>query len=839
MDVGSSHRQGHDKLPQSDHASSSPDGGNVSTGDSIATTRLWEEEQLQLEREWYQMDEGGRDETSLFGMTEKQVVKFKEQSRWEENQLRVSGVLGIGDMTSIQLDEDDTSGRLHVLVRDVKPRFLLDYDVRNVVAQDIVSVVRDPSSDMAVLARKGSQLLKRLREENDRANRERFWEVGGSKMGNLIGVKKEIVTEDQQESGDYRKRSQFSGVLIDRGAEEAVSDFAKTKTIKQQRQFLPIFAVRDQLMRDIRDNQVIVIVGKTGSGKTTQLAQYLYEDKFASGGLIVCTQPRRVAAVSVARRVAEEMECNLGSTVGYAIRFDSCVSKQTAIKYCTEGILVREYMSDPLLSSLSVIIMDEAHERSLNTDVLFGILKLVLRRRLDLKLIVTSATLDSSKFANFFGSCPVIEIPGRTFPVETHHLKVPCEDYVEAAIKQILTIHVSHGEGDLLVFMTGQEDIEAICVLLAEKIAKNSQHFAPLRILPIYSLLPSDLQAQIFEKAPPGTRKCIVATNIAETSLTVDGIKYVIDCGFAKVKVYNPRIGIDSLQVSPVSQANANQRAGRAGRTSAGHAYRMYTQRAYNNELLTTSVPEVQRTNLASIVLLLKSLKIHNVMEFDFMDAPPTETLKSAMFQLWLLGALDANGQITRLGNQCALFPLDPPLSKLLIEGCALGCSSEVLTIVAALTVPTIFFRPPGRESESDSAREKFFVPESDHLTLLHVYQQWTMNHCSARWCTEHFVHVKALMRVRDIRSQLVDIMKSENLPIESCGTDWDVVRKALCCAFFHNTARIKGIGTYVNIRSGTPCLLHPTSALYGLGYTPDYVIYHELVCISLRSIKN
>ncbi|KAI9145225.1 Asp-Glu-Ala-His box polypeptide 38, isoform CRA_h [Paraphysoderma sedebokerense] len=355
----------------------------------------------------------------------------------------------------------------------------------------------------------------------------------------------------------------------------------------------------------------------------------------------------------------------------------------------------------------------------------------------------------------------------------------------------------------------------------------------PLSILPIYSQLPADLQAKIFDKADSGVRKCIVATNIAETSLTVDGIMYVIDTGYCKLKFFNPKIGMDALQVVPISQAQANQRSGRAGRTGAGTAYRLYTEPAYKNELYVNPIPEIQRTNLSQVVLLLKSLSVKNLLDFDFMDPPPQETILNSMYQLWILGALDNVGELTKLGKRMAQFPLDPSLCKMLIMSEELGCTAEMLTIVSMLSVPSVFYRPKERAEESDAAREKFFVPESDHLTLLNVYNLWKSNGSRDSWCVSHFVHPKALRKAREVREQLQEIMKTEEMEYMSCGKNWDVIRKCICSAYFHQAAKLKGIGEYVNLRTGMPCHLHPTSALYGLGYTPDYIVYHELVMTS------
>jgi len=807
------------------------------------------EEERRLDREWYGMDEGQDEYHNAFSDISTEYIKEKEEAAekkrikhltawqadrksdhemWEKNRMLRSGAV-----TRLDYDEDFeelAAAKVHILVTNIIPPFL---DGRIVFTKQHEPVIpfKDPTSDMALVSRKGSFLVRKHREQTDRRKaQKKEWNLAGTKLGNILGIEKVDDTEakDAEDHTDFRENNRFlDHMKVDQ--EGGKTDFSASKSLKQQREFLPVYAVRQQLLHLIRDNQVVIVVGETGSGKTTQLTQYLHEDGYSNYGMIGCTQPRRVAAMSVAKRVSDEVGVELGEEVGYSIRFEDCTSEKTTIKYMTDGILLRESLREPDLDMYSCIIMDEAHERSLNTDVLFGLLRSVISRRTDMKLIVTSATMDAGKFADFFGNVPTFRIPGRTFPVEVMYSKNVVEDYVEAAVKQAVQIHLTSDEGDMLVFMPGQEDIEVTCATIQERL-DEVEEAPPLAVLPIYSQLPSDLQAKIFQKAPDGMRKCVVATNIAETSLTLDGIKYVVDSGYCKMKVYNPRIGMDALQIFPVSQANSNQRSGRAGRTGPGLCYRLYTERQYREELLETTVPEIQRTNLANVVLLLKSLGVENLLQFHFMDPPPEDNILNSMYQLWILGALDNTGVLTDLGRKMVEFPLEPSLSKMLIISEDMHCSMDILIIVAMLSVPSIFFRPKMRQEDSDAAREKFQVPESDHLTLLNVYHQWKSNGYSAQWCADHFIHSKAMRKVREVRAQLKEIMESQKMSLLTVGTDWDVIRKCICAAFFHQAARLRGIGEYVNARNGMPANLHPTSSLFGMGFTADYVVYHELI---------
>ncbi|KAL5283888.1 DHX15 family protein [Megaselia abdita] len=469
----------------------------------------------------------------------------------------------------------------------------------------------------------------------------------------------------------------------------------KYYTIYKKRITLPVFEYKTDFFRLLNDHQTIVLVGETGSGKTTQIPQWCVEYAVSKTGKkgVACTQPRRVAAMSVAQRVAEEMDVQLGEEVGYSIRFEDFSSQKTLLKYMTDGMLLREAMSDPMLENYQVILLDEAHERTLATDILMGVLKEITRQRTDLKLIVMSATLDAGKFQQYFDNAPLMNVPGRTHPVEIFYTPEPERDYLEAAIRTVVQIHMCEEvEGDVLLFLTGQEEIEEACKRIKREIDNLGPEIGELKCIPLYSTLPPNLQQRIFETAPPNKpngaigRKIVVSTNIAETSLTIDGVVFVIDTGFAKQKVYNPRIRVESLLVSPISKASAQQRAGRAGRTRPGKCFRLYTESAFKTEMQENTYPEILRSNLATVVLQLKKLGIDDLVHFDFMDPPAPETLMRALELLNYLAALDDDGNLTDLGAIMSEFPLDPQLAKMLIASCQHNCSNEILSITAMLS---------------------------------------------------------------------------------------------------------------------------------------------------------
>ncbi len=482
---------------------------------------------------------------------------------------------------------------------------------------------------------------------------------------------KELVEQydyvfDESQTIQFVVESQMAGTtttsakdkLLQQQIEEAETKAAK---IQATRESLPVYALRTELLDAIAEYQVLIVVGETGSGKTTQLPQFLHEAGYTKNGKKVgCTQPRRVAAMSVAARVAEEMGVRLGRECGYSIRFEDCTSDDTVIKYMTDGMLLREFLTEPDLSSYSALIIDEAHERTLSTDVLFGLVKDIARFRPDLKLLISSATLDAEKFSEFFDDAPIFNVPGRRYPVDIHYTPQPEANYLHAAITTVFQIHTTQPRGDILVFLTGQDEIDAAMENLQETSRALGNKIAELIVCPIYANLPSEMQAKIFEPTPEGARKVVLATNIAETSITIDGVVFVIDPGFVKQNSYNPRTGMSSLTVVPCSRASANQRAGRAGRVGPGKCFRLFTKWAFKNEMDENTTPEIQRTNLANVVLLLKSLGINDLLNFDFLDPPPTDTLGRSFELLYALGALNDKGELTKLGRRMAEFPVGP-----------------------------------------------------------------------------------------------------------------------------------------------------------------------------------
>lgn len=610
---------------------------------------------------------------------------------------------------------------------------------------------------------------------------------------------------------------------------------------------LPVWEYQDKFMELLNKNQIVVLVGETGSGKTTQIPQWCVEFVRSKGKRgVACTQPRRVAAMSVAQRVSEEMDVHLGQEVGYSIRFEDCSSPKTLLKYMTDGMLLREAMSDPLLENYGVVLLDEAHERTLATDILMGVLKEVVRQRADMKIVVMSATLDAGKFQHYFDNAPLMNVPGRTHPVEIFYTPEPERDYLEAAIRTVIQIHMCEEiAGDILLFLTGQEEIEEACKRIKREVDNLGPEIGDLKCIPLYSTLPPNLQQRIFEAAPPTRpngaigRKVVVSTNIAETSLTIDGVVFVIDPGFSKQKVYNPRIRVESLLVSPISKASAQQRAGRAGRTRPGKCFRLYTEKAYKQEMQDNTYPEILRSNLGSVVLQLKKLGIDDLVHFDFMDPPAPETLMRALELLNYLGSLDDDGNLTEVGSIMAEFPLDPQLAKMLIASCDYNCSNEILSVTAMLSVPQCFVRPNEAKKAADEAKMRFAHIDGDHLTLLNVYHAFKQNHEDVQWCYDNFVNYRSLKSGDNVRQQLSRIMDRFNLrrtSTEFTSRDYYInIRKALVSGFFMQVAHLERTGHYLTIKDNQVVQLHPSTCL---DHKPEWVIYNEFVLTTKNYIR-
>ncbi|XP_030686459.1 probable ATP-dependent RNA helicase DHX35 isoform X2 [Lagenorhynchus albirostris] len=651
----------------------------------------------------------------------------------------------------------------------------------------------------------------------------KFWRPGTEGPGVSISEERQSLAENSATTVVYNPYAALS--------------------IEQQRQKLPVFKLRNHILYLIENYQTVVIVGETGCGKSTQIPQYLAEAGWTAEGRVVgVTQPRRVAAVTVAGRVAEERGAVLGHEVGYCIRFDDCTNPlATRIKFLTDGMLVREMMVDPLLTKYSAIMLDEAHERTLYTDIAIGLLKKIQKKRGDLRLIVASATLDAEKFWDFFNqndtsdptrdTCVILTVEGRTFPVDIFYLQSPVPDYIKSTVETVMKIHQTEGDGDILAFLTGQEEVETVVSMLIEQARALGRTGMKrhLRVLPMYAGLPSFEQMKVFERVSRTVRKVIVATNVAETSITISGIVYVIDCGFVKLRAYNPRTAIECLVVVPVSQASASQRAGRGGRSRSGKCYRLYTEEAFD-QLPQSTVPEMQRSNLAPVILQLKALGIDNVLRFHFMSPPPAQSMVQALELLYALGGLDKDCRLTEpLGMRIAEFPLNPMFAKMLLESGNFGCSQEILSIAAMMQIQNVFVVPSNQKSQAIRVHRKFAVEEGDHLTMLNVYEAFIKHNKNSQWCQEHFLNYKGLVRAVTVREQLKKLLVKFQVPKISSEGDPDPVLRCIVSGFFANAARFHSTGAYRTIRDDHELHIHPASVLYA-EKPPRWVIYNEVI---------
>eukprot|EP01138_Halocafeteria_seosinensis_P003868 gb/GECG01003954.1/.p1 GENE.gb/GECG01003954.1/~~gb/GECG01003954.1/.p1 ORF type:complete len:1203 (+),score=267.05 gb/GECG01003954.1/:1-3609(+) len=760
---------------------------------------------------------------------------MSEHQRWEEHQLKKAKKGKEQQLTKRGKDVDPNAGY----------DFVVD-DQIEFVSSNVLAGLNEAL---------GGRLFKEYPEHLIKEAAAAFSSEDDKQIANVTQKMKDHKREQQKERGEDNgdiDPEELENVELDmnelkrRLGLEVEEDLAqqqkekkeeKKKSLQETRESLPIFSFRDDLLEAIAAHQVMVVVGETGSGKTTQIPQYLHEVGYTQLGKIGCTQPRRVAAMSVAARVAEEMDSKLGHEVGYCIRFEDCTSDKTIMKYMTDGMLLREFLTEPDLRSYSVLIIDEAHERTLHTDVLLGLVKDIARYRSDIKIIISSATMDADKFSEYFDDAPIYNIPGRRYPVDIMYTTAPEADFIEAAVVTCMQVHITQPlPGDILVFAPGQAEIEDCCQKLEDRIKRLGSKINELIVLPVYSTLPSEQQAKIFEPTPEKARKVVVATNIAETSLTIDGIKYVVDTGFCKQKSFNPRTTMESLQVVPISKASASQRAGRAGRTSPGKCFRLYTKWSFEHELNDDSIPEILRTNLTNVVLMLKSLGIHDLLHFDFMDKPPSETLKRALEQLYALGALNDKGELTKLGRRMAEFPCDPMISKMIIASASYECVDEAITIAAMLDVSnSVYYRPKENAVHADNARLAFARgAPGDHVALMKVFNQWKDAGKSDQWCYENFVQAKSLKRAEDIREQLAGLCERVEIPITSNANDMDSIAKAITAGFFFHTAKLQKSGSYRTIKNAHTVDIHPSSCLFrkeeDASPPPKWVVFHELV---------
>ncbi|XP_068621339.1 ATP-dependent RNA helicase DHX33-like [Battus philenor] len=613
------------------------------------------------------------------------------------------------------------------------------------------------------------------------------------------------------------------------------------ENLQETRKLLPVYAVRNRLIEEVKRNNTMILIGETGSGKTTQLPQLIHEHSLEGFKAIAITQPRRVAAITLAMRVAAEMNTEIGSIVGYCVRFEDVTSPKTKLKYLTDGMLLREAVADPLLKRYSFIILDEAHERTVNTDVLFGIVKLAQKERsekkiLPLKVIIMSATMDVDSFRKYFDECPVVYLEGRTHPVTIYHTKMKQDDYQYAAVCTIFQLHVSTpANHDFLVFLSGQEEIETIMNNI-NQVAKESQG-PPIKVCPLYAGLPAMKQLQVWKKTPAGMRKIVLATNIAEASVTIPHIKVVIDTGVVKERTWCTSTGAERLRVRACSQAAAWQRAGRAGRTAHGAAYRLYTahdfaaRHAYNT-------PEIVRCPLAATILLLIATGLDPVT-FPLIDPPPEDSIHASLLLLKELGAIDneADPKLTVLGKKMTAFPIDPKYSKILLCASEYNCLEEALSLVAILSSENVFYVPIQKREEALKVKQKFVSPLGDHITLLNVYKAYCKAPLKKQWCKENYLNHKNLSYAHEIRHQLLSVCQRLNMTVTSCGTALDQLLKCLLSGLFTNCAWARsgggtafvGGGKYVTA-SGAAASIHPASVLFAVRPPHPALLYTELL---------
>ena len=557
---------------------------------------------------------------------------------------------------------------------------------------------------------------------------------------------------------------------------------------------LPVSARRDDIKALIERNQVVIIAGETGSGKTTQLPKMCLELGYGRQGLIGHTQPRRVAATAVARRLSEELNCVLGEQVGYQVRFSDFTQENSLVKLMTDGVLLAEIGHDRFLERYDCIIIDEAHERSLNIDFLLGYLKRILPKRPHFKVIITSATIDTERFSKHFSDAPIVSVEGRSFPVEVVYQPIEelsADHIIEHAVEQVLMVIDDdeldggiHDRGDVIVFLPGEGEIR--------QISKHLRHstIESLEVLPLYSRLSAKDQQKILTANPSNSiRRVVLATNVAETSLTVPGIRYVIDSGLARVSRYSHRSKVQQLPIEKISQAAANQRAGRCGRVAAGVCFRLFSEEDFTQREAFTQ-PEIQRTNLSQVILQMQTLRIGDVAEFPFLDAPDKRLVNDGFKQLFELGAVDGKRQMTALGKQISRLPIDPQLARIVLQADKESSLHEVMIIVAALAIQDPREYPSDKRETAQQKHSIYKDTESDFIALLNVWniceeQRQSLSHNQfRRWCLKNFLSHQRLHEWRELHRQILSLVRSMKLKINSQKSDLHGIHRALLSGF-------------------------------------------------------
>ncbi len=589
---------------------------------------------------------------------------------------------------------------------------------------------------------------------------------------------------------------------------------------------LPVYKEKERILAALAENQVVVVESPTGSGKTTQIPLILHEAGYSKRAVIGVTQPRRIAALSVCDYIARQIGTTVSGTVGYKIRFEDKTTQETRIKIMTDGILLQELKADWSLSAYSVIMVDEAHERSLNIDFILGLLKRIVESRPDFKVVISSATINAEVFSEYFNGCPIVHIDTVTYPVTMIYDPPPADAGPEGLIFKITDIVGravrERRSGDILVFLTGEQMIKDTVLSLYSAPFRSKLH-----ILPLYARLAREEQERVFDPTPRGKIKVICATNIAETSVTIDGISTVIDSGLAKMNYYNPKTFTSSLIEGPVSKASCNQRRGRAGRTRPGICYRLYTKADYETRPLYTT-EEIYRTDLSEVVLRMAELGITEFESFDFISPPGTQGIIGAIETLNLLEALTPERRLSSIGELMARFPLLPRHSRIIVEAIERypGSLEEVLTATAFLTANSPFLLPAGEELEARKAHHRFRDPAGDFVSYLKLFDAYSASRSKENFCARNYLEARTMAEIANIREQLGEIVSEIGVPISGGGP----VEDYLCCIS-------RGLIQFVCIRTGRGIYrsmtaekiqIHPGSSMYH--EDPKFIVAGEIV---------